>query len=179
MTTTMIETGTARRRRTTRRTSSEFLAGEIDGVLIRAPQRHRDGRGWLVELFREDELAWELRPRMSYVSETQPGQARGPHEHQHQTDCFAFIGPGDFEIYLWDNRKDSATYRRQYRVVAGVTNPCIVIIPPGVVHAYRCLGNTPGWVFNAPNQLYAGEGRRSPVDEIRHEDDPDSPYVLD
>jgi hypothetical protein len=27
--------------------------------------------------------------------------------------------------------------------------------------------------------LFAGEGKKSPVDEIRHEHDPNSPYTLD
>jgi dTDP-4-dehydrorhamnose 3,5-epimerase len=47
-----------------------------------------------------------------------------------------------------------------------------------VVHAYKNTGVVPGWVFNAPNRLYAGEGKRGPVDEIRHEDRADSPFVM-
>jgi dTDP-4-dehydrorhamnose 3,5-epimerase len=47
------------------------------------------------------------------------------------------------------------------------------------VHAYKNTGNVPGWVFNAANRLYRGEGRGGPVDEIRHEDRPDSPYLID
>jgi len=54
-----------------------------------------------------------------------------------------------------------------------------VIVPPGVVHAYRNVSDEPGWVFNFPNRLYRGPGRSEPVDEIRHEDLEDSPYVLD
>ena len=42
-----------------------------------------------------------------------------------------------------------------------------VWIPPGVVHAYRNVGTIPGLVFNSPNRLYAGYGKREPVDEIR------------
>jgi dTDP-4-dehydrorhamnose 3,5-epimerase len=37
----------------------------------------------------------------------------------------------------------------------------------------------PGWVFNAPNQLYAGWKRSQTVDEIRHENRPDSPFRVD
>ena len=64
-------------------------------------------------------------------------------------------------------------------MVVGETNPVRLMVPPGVVHAYKNTGDVPGWVFNAPNRLYAGEGKRSPVDEIRHEDRLDSPYVMD
>jgi dTDP-4-dehydrorhamnose 3,5-epimerase len=36
-----------------------------------------------------------------------------------------------------------------------------------------------GIVFNCPNRLYKGPGYKDPVDEIRHEDDKNSPFVLD
>ena len=41
-----------------------------------------------------------------------------------------------------------------------------MIIPCGVVHAYRNVSEVPGWVFNAANRLYAGEGKREEIDEI-------------
>jgi dTDP-4-dehydrorhamnose 3,5-epimerase len=63
-------------------------------------------------------------------------------------------------------------------VTAGVDDPTAIIIPPGVVHAYKNVGATPGWVVNCPNRLYAGVGRREPVDEIRHESRPDNPFAL-
>jgi dTDP-4-dehydrorhamnose 3,5-epimerase len=34
-------------------------------------------------------------------------------------------------------------------------------------------------VFNGPNRLYAGRGKKEPVDEIRHEDLQDGPFALD
>jgi dTDP-4-dehydrorhamnose 3,5-epimerase len=41
------------------------------------------------------------------------------------------------------------------------------------------VSDVPGWVFNGPNRLYAGHGKKEPVDEIRHEQSADSPYKLD
>ena len=116
---------------------------------------------------------------MAYVSETLPGVARGPHEHVDQTDYFAFVGPGDFVLYLWDARPDSPTRGHRMKVAVGESNRQCVIVPPGVVHAYKNVGATPGWVFNAPNRLYAGPGKREPVDEIRHEDKAESVYRLE
>jgi dTDP-glucose 4,6-dehydratase len=152
---------------------------EIDGVQFRPLQRRCDARGWLVELFRDDELDSSLHPAMAYVSETEPGIVRGPHEHAHQTDYFAFVGPGDFRVYLWDARPGSATYGATLTRNVGESNPSVLIVPPGVVHAYENISDRPAWVFNAPNRLYAGPGRCEPVDEIRHEDRPDSPYSMD
>lgn len=156
-----------------------YQDGTIHDVIIRPLRRHTDHRGWLVELFRHDELDENVRPVMAYVSETLPGLARGPHEHEDQTDLFCFLGPGDFKLYVWDARDDSPTRGARQTVVVGASNPAMAVVPPGVVHAYRNVSEIPGIVFNAPNRLYAGWGKKEPVDEIRHEDIPDSPFVLD
>jgi dTDP-4-dehydrorhamnose 3,5-epimerase len=148
----------------------QFVEGDIDGVVVRPLKFYHDPRGWLVELFRHDELPRELWPAMTYASMTLPGVTRGPHEHVDQTDGFAFLGPSDFRLYIWDTRAEGPTRGRHMRLVVGASNPSAVWIPPGVVHAYRNVGDVPGLVFNAPNRLYAGWGKSEPVDEIRHED---------
>lgn len=156
-----------------------FRDGPIDGVVDRMLKCFSDQRGWLTELFRTDELPVEMYPQMAYVSQTQPGVVRGPHEHRDQTDYFVFLGPGDFEVYLWDARQVSPTRGNRQILLAGESKQRLIVIPPGVVHAYRNISSVPAWVLNAPNRLFAGVGRREPVDEIRHENDPYSPYVLD
>ncbi len=56
-----------------------FTDGNIDGVIVRPLKKHSDERGWLMEVFRADELAPEFFPVMTYISATRPGVARGPH----------------------------------------------------------------------------------------------------
>jgi dTDP-4-dehydrorhamnose 3,5-epimerase len=160
-------------------TSETFLDGPIDGVIVRALMAHSDSRGWLMELYRADELPRQYHPVMAYLSQTMPGFARGPHEHAEQADYFAFFGPGEFLLYLWDLRPQSPTHGRRMKLAVGESNKQSVLVPPGVVHGYKNIGDVPGWVFNAPNRLYAGEGKHGPVDEIRHEDRPDSPCRID
>lgn len=155
-----------------------FRDGIIDDVIIREIPRHTDRRGWLMELFRHDELPAEYRPVMSYISMTEPGIARGPHEHRDQADLFCFLGPSEFDVYLWDARTVSGTCGVRQVVRAGEGSPRMVVVPAGVVHGYKNIGSVPGMVFNAPNRLFAGEGKKEPVDEIRHESDPDSPYRI-
>jgi dTDP-4-dehydrorhamnose 3,5-epimerase len=159
--------------------SSPFRNGTIDGVILRPLQKFADARGWLCEVFRHDEIPAEFHPVMAYISMTEPGIARGPHEHVDQADYFAFIGPSNFKLYLWDNRTGSKTYRVLQTTLVGQDHPAAVIIPKGVVHAYKNVGAVQGWVFNCPNQLYRGPGKKQPVDEIRHEDDPKTPFKLD
>ena len=80
----------------------------IDKVIIKNLEKYNDDRGWLTEIFRIDEL--KINPAMAYVSLTKPGVIRGPHEHGHQSDVFVFLGPGDFELHLWDRRENSPTF---------------------------------------------------------------------
>ena len=151
----------------------------IEGVIVRKIGRFEDSRGWLSELFRHDEIEEEFRPAMAYMSVTRPGVARGPHEHEDQADLFCFVGPSTFRIYLWDNREGSPTHRVHQRFDGGEENPLFVLVPKGVVHAYKNVGKTDGLVINCPNRLYAGWERKEPVDEIRHEDDDGAPFRLD
>ena len=159
--------------------SKPFDEGSIDGVLVRPLGRYDDDRGWLIEVFRQDEMAPDHVPAMMYVSETKPGVARGPHEHVEQVDTFGFLGPSTFKLYLWDNRRSSATFWTRSMLLVGVDNPTAVVIPTGVVHAYKNVGTDAGWVLNCPNRLYRGPGRNEPIDEIRHEDQADTPFLLD
>ena len=153
--------------------------GAIEGVIVRELRVYQDGRGWLAELFRHDELATEFFPEMAYISSTGSGIIRGPHEHVDQADLFCFLGPSNFKLRMWDNRPNSATYRNVMTLIVGEDNPQAVIVPKGVVHAYRNVGATDGIVINCPNRLYMGEGRREKVDELRHEDDPQTIFRMD
>ena len=156
-----------------------FQDGEIDGVVFDKLTRYKDQRGWLIELYREDEVAKDFHPVMGYMSMTHAGIARGPHEHREQADLFCFLGPSTFKLYLWDNRTSSKTYQNRISVLLGEDDPQSVIIPPGVVHAYKNVGSDSGLVYNFPNQLFQGPNRSLTVDEIRHEDDPETIFVLD
>jgi len=157
----------------------DFHQGSIEGVIWRPLRKYQDGRGWLCELFRHDELPAEFLPAMAYISMTEPGVARGPHEHADQADYFCFLGPANFKIYLWDNRPKSKSYLARQVEVVGADNPVALIVPPGVVHAYKNISSDPGLVFNCPNRLYKGAGRKEPVDEIRHEADKRTVFLLD
>jgi dTDP-4-dehydrorhamnose 3,5-epimerase len=160
-------------------TKPENQEAQMPGVIYRPLRRYEDQRGWLAEIFRQDEVAPEHLPVMAYISVTQPGVGRGPHAHQHQTDLFCFPGPGEFKVILWDQRPESPSFGRRQEFHLGESSPAILIVPPGVVHGYLNISDRPGVVFNAANRLYKGPGRQEAVDEIRYEDDPDCPFRLE
>ncbi|MDD5341296.1 MAG: dTDP-4-dehydrorhamnose 3,5-epimerase family protein [Patescibacteria group bacterium] len=148
----------------------------ISGVIIKKLEKLSDSRGYLAEFWRSDES--DYKPAMSYLSVTKPGIARGPHEHKFQSDFFIFPGPGIFELFLWDNREDSETRGQNFKLTVGENEPTMVIVPPGVVHGYKCISTEPGLVINLPDKLYKGEGKKEEVDEIRWEADPVSPFKI-
>lgn len=156
----------------------DFKEGEIKGVIIKKLNKFYDERGFLTETFRIDNLPKEIKPMMSYISYTKPGITRGPHEHKKQTDIFCFMGPGNFKVKLWDNRKEGDNYGNCLEVIGGKDNPIRVIVPPGVVHGYKNISQEAnGMVLNYPDKLYRGWDKKEEVDEIRHEDKKDEFYL--
>ncbi|MGQ9679025.1 MAG: dTDP-4-dehydrorhamnose 3,5-epimerase family protein [bacterium] len=163
--------------------SHPFQEQDIKGVFLAPATLNTDARGWLCETFRQD---WfvnlglpEIQPVMGYVSLTQPGLTRGPHEHKTQTDIFAFLGPSDFLVLLWDNRQNSPTFHTRLRLTLGASKPSLLVVPPGVIHGYKNIGLQPGLIINNPNRLYRGRNRAEPVDEIRYENIPDCPFKVE
>lgn len=144
------------------------MQSNIDGVVIRELTMFSDARGTLTELFRSDDCG--LKPEMGYVSMTMPGASRGPHEHRKQTDRFIFLGSAQFLIVLWDARKESSTYKTRMQFRAPLGKTLEVVVPPGVVHGYKCIGIRQGMVINLPDMLYCGPGKSQIPDEIRHEE---------
>jgi len=148
----------------------------IHGVIIKQLAKNQDERGWLAEIFRRDELDFD--PVMAYLSWTNPGIIRGPHEHALQADCFVFCGPGNFRLYLWDRREKSTTNGESFELEVGEDNPTLVVVPPGVVHGYKCISSVPALSLNFPDKLHKGVNKAQTVDEIRWESQSDSPYKI-
>ncbi|MEE8329169.1 MAG: dTDP-4-dehydrorhamnose 3,5-epimerase family protein [Thermodesulfovibrionia bacterium] len=146
----------------------------MEGLEITKLSVYKDNRGWLGEIIRADET--NLKPLMAYLSMTNPGAVRGPHEHREQTDLFCLIG--NFRLYFWDNRKNSPTYREN-KTLEISDDPTVAVIPPGIVHAYKNIGSSDGFVINLPDRLYRGWGKADAVDEIRYENDLSSPFRIE
>src|SRR5665811_983228 len=108
---------------------SDFNSGRINDIIINDLVKNSDSRGWLIELFRKDQIDNAIYPEMSYISLTYPGITRGPHEHREQTDYFCFLGPSTFRLLLWDPRKSSSTYGNMMIMDIGESDPKIVIVP--------------------------------------------------
>ena len=158
---------------------TKFTKGKIQDVVVYPLKKFVDERGWLCELFRHDEITEEFYPAMAYISVTEPNTQRGPHEHVEQADLFCFLGASNFKLRLWDNRENSPTFKNVMTLFVGADNPQAIIVPKGVVHAYKNVGSEKGVVINCPNRLYMGAGKLEEIDEIRHEDDPNTIFRME
>lgn len=150
----------------------------LPGVRVEPLPVFNDPRGSLHELWRSDEIPSGFKPLMACSSWSLPGVQRGPHEHVEQDDYFSFAGPSDFDVALWDARPSAAGPQRGWFIRTGARRPSRIFIPRGVVHGYRNVGNVPGLVVTVASVLFRGEGRKDPVDEIRHECQPGTPYRM-
>lgn len=146
----------------------------IEGLVIRPLPRPTDARGWLVETFRAGDS--DPAPAMGYVSLTRPGMVRGPHEHRMQTDRFVAAGPGDLEFFFYDARPGSKSHEAKFQAIYGGRAPVSILVPPGIIHAYRCVSTLPALITNLPDRPYGGPDGSGLIDEIRHEENPDSPF---
>jgi dTDP-4-dehydrorhamnose 3,5-epimerase len=157
----------------------KFEKGKIEGVIIKKLVKFSDERGFLIEIFRKDNLPDILLPVMSLVSYTKPGIVRGPNEHSKQNDIFCFFGPGDFKIKLWDNRKKSKTYGNYMEFFAGKENQIVFTVPSGVVHGYKNISQSEdGMVISYADKLYKGWDKKEPVDKIRYDTGEPSPFKI-
>ena len=163
----------------------EFHATPIPGAFLIESSPHPDDRGFFMRIFSADEFAEHgltaAVVQSSLSSNRRRGTVRGMHYQappSAETKLIRCIR-GAVHSVLVDARPDSPTFRNVMTLVVGADNPTAVLVPKGVVHAYQNIGSGDGIVINCPNRLYMGEQRREPIDEIRHEDDPETIFRMD
>jgi dTDP-4-dehydrorhamnose 3,5-epimerase len=135
----------------------------IDGVLLRPYDLWPDDRGYFLEVARMGQgLAASFPAESTQVSAalSYPGIIKAFHYHLHQTDLWV-PSAGMFQVALVDLRPESRTFGRKNTIYAGSLNPWQLLIPPGVGHGYKIIGEQPAVLVYVTNRLY------NPKDEGR------------
>lgn len=121
----------------------------IAGVIVAPMSVYADDRGFFAELARlgHEGIAAGMIPdgkRRIQVSTTltYPNTIKAIHYHFEQTDLWAPIA-GMFQVFLYDLRRSSPTFGFINTLYVGRFRPWEVLIPPGVAHGYKALGNEP------------------------------------
>jgi dTDP-4-dehydrorhamnose 3,5-epimerase len=137
--------------------------GLIDGVRLRAYDVWPDDRGYFLEVIRMNQgLAAAFPPETTQVSAalSYPGTIKAFHFHQHQTDLWVPM-LGMFQVALVDLRPNSPTFGVKNTMYAGALRPWQILVPPGVGHGYKVIGESAAMLVYVTNRLY------NPQDEGR------------
>ena len=135
----------------------------IEGVMIRPFDLWPDDRGYFLEVARMGlGLAAGFPAETTQVSAalSYPGTIKAFHYHLHQTDLWV-PAAGMFQVTLVDLRPESRTFGRKNTIYAGALKPWQLLIPPGVGHGYKVIGEQPAILVYVTNRLY------NPKDEGR------------
>jgi dTDP-4-dehydrorhamnose 3,5-epimerase len=135
----------------------------IEGVRLQAYELWPDDRGYFLEVIRMKQgLAAAFVPETTQVSAalSYAGTIKAFHFHRYQTDLWV-PSSGVFQVALVDLRTNSPTFGVKNTIYAGELRPWQVLIPPGVGHGYKVIGERPGMLVYVTNQLY------NPQDEGR------------
>ncbi len=135
----------------------------IDGVRVERFALWPDDRGYFLEVgrFGQDLLknypsaSTQISAALSY-----PGTIKAFHLHRFQTDLWT-PAQGMFQVALVDLRAASRTNGSRNTFYVGSLRPWRILIPPGVAHGYKVVGDVPGMLIYATDRFYdpSDEGR--------------------
>ena len=140
----------------------------IDGVRIEPFPIYPDDRGYFLEVQRLGRgLAADFPPETTQISAAlnYPGAVKAFHYHAYQTDLWAPV-KGTLQVALADLRRQSRTFGKRNTLYIGALRPWRLLIPPGVAHGYKVIGNEAALLVYLTNRMY------NPQDEgrIRYDD---------
>lgn len=129
----------------------------IDGVSVKKLIKHTDERGFFEELIRvNDDFFKEGFGQLSH-SFMYPGVIKAWHLHNTQIDWW-FVARGTLKVALYDNRKDSSTYKVILEKLMGKNGENVILkIPAGVAHGCKVLGEESAELFYVTSKIYNSE----------------------
>jgi dTDP-4-dehydrorhamnose 3,5-epimerase len=135
----------------------------ISGVLIQPFALWPDDRGYFLEVARTGQgLIANFPSDSTQVSSAlnYPGIIKAFHYHRFQTD-FWVPAAGLLQVALVDLRRESSSFGAKNTLYVGALRPWQVVIPPGVAHGYKVIGDHPSVLIYVTNKTYnpADEGR--------------------
>ena len=135
----------------------------IPGVIAKPFPLWPDDRGYFLEVGRIGKGliagfptdCTQISAALSY-----PGSIKAFHFHKYQTDCWVPV-QGMLQVALVDLRPDSPTFGVKNTLYLGTLRPWQLIIPPGVGHGYKVIGDSPAMLVYLTDKTYdpKDEGR--------------------
>jgi dTDP-4-dehydrorhamnose 3,5-epimerase len=135
----------------------------IEGVRVQPYALWPDDRGYFLEVLRVGHgLTEAFTPASTQVSAalSYPGAVKAFHYHVRQTDCWS-PAAGMLQVALADLRRGSPTFGARNTLYVGALRPWQILIPPGVAHGYKVIGDAPATLVYVTDSFYdpSDEGR--------------------
>jgi dTDP-4-dehydrorhamnose 3,5-epimerase len=144
--------------------------GLMSGVRTAPVAVWPDDRGHFQEVLRVGHgLGATFPPHTTQVSATltYPGIVKAFHYHLRQYDCWSVV-KGMLQVALVDLRTDSPTFGRRNTFYIGELRPWQLLIPPGVAHGYRVIGEHAAVLVYVTSRFYDPDDEcRIPFDDGR------------
>ena len=147
----------------------------IKGVIVKPLTKITDERGFLMEMIRRDDdvyIAGGSEFGQVYLTTALPGVVKAWHFHENQDDNFCII-KGNAKVVLYDERDESESKAEINEFFIGEDNPCVIHIPVGVFHGFKCYGVEPCMLINLITNVY---NRENPDEHRRAFDVANIPY---
>ncbi|MCG2693935.1 dTDP-4-dehydrorhamnose 3,5-epimerase family protein [Candidatus Parcubacteria bacterium] len=112
----------------------------------------QERQGILMEVLRNDDGLLEKFGQTTFTV-AYPGTIKAFHWHKKQDDLW-FFARGRALVVLYDLREDSATKGETQTIEASADEPQLILIPKGVAHGYKALGNEPVHLFYHTTESY-------------------------
>jgi dTDP-4-dehydrorhamnose 3,5-epimerase len=129
----------------------------IDGVQYRLLRPVSHQYGHLTEVFRTDWGITDAALQQVNVTTTFSGRIRAWGLHRFTTDRLVAL-TGSLCIVCYDGRESSPTAGCVNEFFFGGRNQGLVVIPPGIYHGWKNIGDDEASIVSMPSRLYDHEG---------------------
>ncbi len=104
-----------------------------------------------MEILRRDDKVFS-RFGQVYITTAFPSIVKAWHYHRKQDDHFTCL-KGKIRLALYDPRKKSPTAGEINEFILCMEKPCLVRIPRGVYHGFKCVSKDEAMVLNVPTNI--------------------------
>ncbi|MBI2611201.1 dTDP-4-dehydrorhamnose 3,5-epimerase family protein [Candidatus Gottesmanbacteria bacterium] len=146
-------------------TIKKTLPNLIEGVMVKDLFRHPDDRGYFEEIIRVTDPFFQEGFGQLSRSFMRQGVVKAWHVHKTQIDWW-FVFRGTLQVALYDQRRESKTYKRLIYFEWDESEDVAIKIPPLIAHGLKVIKNEAILVY-ITSKTYnpKEEGRIDPKDK--------------
>ena len=136
----------------------------IRDTIVKKIFSHDDSRGFFREIFKINNDFSNITINQVSHSLVNEGIIKGWHGHKQQHQ-WNYILKGSALIVLYDDRKDSITYKsKKIFTINSEINKVFYYFPPGILHGYKCIKGPMDIIYATSGTYDADEEIKKDID---------------